>query len=138
MTEQSAARAQQIWYAVEVTLAPAAREAVEYALMEAGALGTEATDENGTAARVTAYFGAPPLRERISTSLFDALRIYELPALSITDVQWREVANRDWLEEWKSGWKKIHHRAALERNPSRSGSNHHSHRTRHGLWHRHT
>jgi len=32
------------WYALDVDVEPGAREAVEYALMEAGALGTETGD----------------------------------------------------------------------------------------------
>ena len=43
------------WQAVEVTANPTAREAVEYGLMEAGALGTE-TLESGAQARVIGYF----------------------------------------------------------------------------------
>ena len=35
------------WYALDVDLEPDAREAVEYALMEAGALGTETCDGAG-------------------------------------------------------------------------------------------
>jgi len=90
------------WYALDVELEPAAREAVEYALMEAGALGTETTDKT-----VTGYFAEIPGRERVRSELFEALRIYELPSSSVRDMSVREVEERDWLEEWKQSWQPV-------------------------------
>src|SRR5437764_953338 len=96
-----------VWYAIDVTLAPEAREAVEYALMEAGALGTEVTDESGEFTRVVAYFAAVPEREELRAALFDALRIYDLPSSSVREIELREVADRDWLSEWKKNWQPV-------------------------------
>ena len=90
------------WYALDVDIEPAAQEAVEYALMEAGALGTEATDHV-----VTGYFSATPSHERVRDELFEALRIYELPTSSVRDMNVRAVAQRDWLEEWKQSWQPV-------------------------------
>ena len=90
------------WFALDVDIDGAAHEAVEYALMEAGALGTETTDRG-----VTAYFAETPSRERVRTELFEALRIYDLPSSSVRDMNLREVANRDWLEEWKQSWQPV-------------------------------
>src|SRR5215213_2399136 len=70
--------------------------------MEAGALGTETTDRG-----VTAYFAETPSRERIRNELFEALRIYDLPSSSVRDMSLREVADRDWLEEWKQSWQPV-------------------------------
>jgi len=95
------------WYALDVDLEPAAREAVEYALMEAGALGTETGDESDGLIRITAYFAATPHREHVRNELFEALRIYELPSSSVRDMNVREVAQRDWLEEWKQNWQPV-------------------------------
>ena len=90
------------WYALDVDEEPAAREAVEYALMEAGALGTETTDQT-----VTGYFADIPSRERVRAELFEALRIYELPSSSVRDMNVREVEERDWLGEWKASWQPV-------------------------------
>lgn len=90
------------WYALDVDLDEAAHEAVEYALMEAGALGTETTDRG-----VTAYFAETPSRERVRNELFEALRIYDLPSSSVRDMNVREIAQRDWLEEWKQSWQPV-------------------------------
>ncbi|HEU5133455.1 MAG TPA: 50S ribosomal protein L11 methyltransferase [Pyrinomonadaceae bacterium] len=90
------------WYALDVDIDGAAHEAVEYALMEAGALGTETTDRG-----VTAYFAETPSRERVRNELFEALRIYELPSSSVRDMNLREVPQRDWLEEWKQNWQPV-------------------------------
>jgi ribosomal protein L11 methyltransferase len=96
-----------IWYAVDVMIETAAREAVEYALMEAGALGTEVTDESDESMRVAAYFDAVPEREELHAALFDALRIYDLPSSSVREMQLREVADKDWLGEWKRNWQPV-------------------------------
>ncbi len=94
------------WYALDVDLEPDAREAVEYALMEAGAMGTETVEEDA-ATRITGYFADPPNRERVRNELFDALQIYELPSSSVRDMNVREVAERDWLAEWKQNWQPV-------------------------------
>ena len=91
-----------VWHELEIDLEPEAREAVEYALMEAGALGTETTDTN-----VIAYFSEIPNRELIRSELFEALRIYSLPSSSVRDMNLREVENRDWLAEWKKNWQPV-------------------------------
>jgi ribosomal protein L11 methyltransferase len=92
------------WFALDVTLEGAAREAVEYALMEAGALGTESKDEDEGLTSVRAYFDAPPERERIRAALFEAMRLYDLPSSSVRQLELSEVADRDWLGEWKKSW----------------------------------
>lgn len=112
--EGASLRAERLWYALDVTLERAAIEAVEYALMEAGALGTEsdnlgakALNEQSETIDVTAYFDAQPERERVRAALLDALRIYNLPSSSVRDMRLREVADRDWLREWKKSWQPV-------------------------------
>ena len=100
------------WYALDVDVEPGAVEAVEYALMEAGASGTErgrdlADGERITASQVTGYFEGVPDREIVREQLFEALRIYELPSSSVRDMNVREVEQRDWLEEWKKNWQPV-------------------------------
>jgi ribosomal protein L11 methyltransferase len=95
------------WYALDVDIEPQAREAVEYALMEAGASGTERDTDLTDEARITAYFSGVPDRERVRKELFEALRIYELPSSSVRDMNVREVEQRDWLEEWKKNWQPV-------------------------------
>jgi len=95
------------WHALDVELEADAREAVEYALMEAGALGTETENSNDALIHVTGYFDTVPQRERIRDELFEALRIYNLPTSSVRDMNVREVAQRDWLAEWKQNWQPV-------------------------------
>lgn len=95
------------WFAIDVDLEPTAHEAVVYALMEAGALGTERHEQAGDLERVTAYFATVPPRERIRLELLEALRIYSLPSSSVRDMQSREVPNQDWLAEWKKHWQPV-------------------------------
>ncbi len=111
--------AARLWYAGEVDLEVilletlsegprfGAREAVEYALMEAGALGTETNEGEDEILTVTAYFESAPDRERVRDELLAALQIYGLPSSAVRDMQVREVENRDWLEEWKRNWQPV-------------------------------
>src|ERR1700749_3089736 len=99
------------WYALDVTLAARAREAVEYALMEAGALGIEgpagvACAEDSPEV-VTAYFDAPPRVEHVRAALAEALRVYALASSDVRELKFREVEGRDWLAEWKAGWRPV-------------------------------
>jgi ribosomal protein L11 methyltransferase len=109
---EGSARARK-WFALDVRLEAEAREAVEYALMEAGALGTESRDENDAGdnpdalTSVVAYFDAPPGRERIRAALLDALRLYGLPTSSVREMRVSEVEDRDWLGEWKKSWQPV-------------------------------
>jgi ribosomal protein L11 methyltransferase len=93
------------WFALDLTLTVRAREAVEYALMEAGALGTEVTGEEGETVRVAAYFESPPEVERVRAALMEALTIYGLESSDVRAMSLREVEGRDWLAEWKKNWK---------------------------------
>jgi ribosomal protein L11 methyltransferase len=96
-----------MWYALEVDVAAPAVEAVEYALIEAGASGTQTGTDLSDEIRVTGYFESVPDRERVREKLFEALRIYELPSSSVRDMNVREVEQRDWLAEWKKSWQPV-------------------------------
>jgi ribosomal protein L11 methyltransferase len=100
------------WYALDVTCEREAREAVEYALMEAGALGTEGSVAAGAEVEetetVTAYFESPPEVERVRAALMDALRVYGLGSAGAREMRFREVLGRDWLAEWKKGWRPVY------------------------------
>ena len=96
-----------VWHELEIDLEPPAREAVEYALMEAGALGTVTTDHTDGLIRVSGYFSETPNREFVRSVLLEALRIYDLPSSSVRDMNLREVENRDWLAEWKKNWQPV-------------------------------
>jgi ribosomal protein L11 methyltransferase len=80
---------------------------VEYALMEAGAGGTELAGEGGEFVRVAAYFDAPPEVERVREELRQALVIYGLDSSDVREMKHREVEGRDWLAEWKKGWRPV-------------------------------
>ena len=96
-----------LWYGLDVVVTSEAREAVEYALMEAGALGTETEEGDTDVLHVTAYFDSVPERERVRGELQEALRIYSLPSSSVREMSVREVADEDWLGEWKKSWQPV-------------------------------
>lgn len=94
------------WYAMEVSAAPHVREAIEYGLMEAGAVGTETTDA-GEDLRITGYFEAPVDQKRIEKILIDALRIYLFTPDQRFRSSVRQIGERDWLAEWKKHWRPV-------------------------------
>jgi ribosomal protein L11 methyltransferase len=97
----------QMWYGLDLVAAVEAREAVEYALMEAGALGTETTEDANEFVRVTGYFDQTPNREIVRSELADALRVYDQPSSSVREMNIHEIANQDWLGEWKKSWQPV-------------------------------
>lgn len=124
MSSFDISNAVRLWYALDLEIHSTAREAVEYALMEAGALGTETNDretfcrtaleskdnENPLEQpdfRVSAYFDTIPDRELVRGELAAALRLYELPSSSVSKMDLREVADEDWLGEWKKNWQPV-------------------------------
>jgi ribosomal protein L11 methyltransferase len=107
LSSTQANRSARRWYALDVEIETGAREAVEYALMEADALGTETNDDADQPVRVTAYFDQPPNRESVTAALAEALRVYSLPSSSVREMSVREVADEDWLGEWKKSWQPV-------------------------------
>jgi ribosomal protein L11 methyltransferase len=97
------------WYALELSCTAGSEEAAGYALMEAGALGTEAGTSAGPDGlmQVTAYFEEPPEVERVRACLAEALRVYGLASSDVRGMKFREVEGRDWLAEWKKGWRPV-------------------------------
>ena len=100
-------RAPRLWFALDVEIEAGAREAVEYALMEAGALGTETNEAADKTLQVTGYFEHTPDRESVRIELAYALRVYSLPSASVRELTVREVVDEDWLGEWKKSWQPV-------------------------------
>jgi len=95
------------WHALDLEVEVDAREAVEYALMEAGSEGTETVDRSEGLVQVTGYFQNIPERELVRYQLAEALRVYNLPSSSVRDMSLRAVPERDWLAEWKQSWQPV-------------------------------
>src|SRR5688500_1787425 len=95
------------WYALILSIEPNSEEAVQYALMEAGALGTEVSQADSELAQITAYFASIPNREHVRAELSNALSIYDLPSSVVREMNMREVENQDWLGEWKKNWQQV-------------------------------
>lgn len=95
------------WRAIDAIATSVACEAIEYGLMEAGALGTETSETGGSHVIVSGYFDLNPEIEIVRAALLDALRIYSFLPSSLIDLTLREVADRDWLAEWKKDWQPV-------------------------------
>lgn len=95
-----------IWHVARATSHPDAREAIEYALMQAGALGTETSEAAGLTI-VRGYFDTEPESQSLKLQLYDGLRIYNQQPATLLDLQIEQLADRDWLAEWKKGWQPV-------------------------------
>ena len=96
-----------VWYALEAIILREASEAAEYALMDAGALGTETSVDATKDATVCGYFTTCPDLAIVRAALLDALRIYNLAQTSLIDLKICEIPDRDWLAEWKKDWQPV-------------------------------
>lgn len=97
----------QEWVAIDVVAPIEAREACEYGLMEAGALGTETQELDHGRVQVSGYFADCVDELLVQDTLLEAFRIYEVEGLPTRTMTTRAVANRDWLAEWKKDWQPV-------------------------------
>ena len=96
-----------IWVAIEIRVTAEASEAVEYGLMEAGALGTETRDLEDSRICVTAYFDQMIDEGSVRSRLLEAHRIYDLSPSLPLEITIVEVPDQDWLAEWKKDWQPV-------------------------------
>src|SRR5687767_5563946 len=99
---------EQKWYAVDVTADAAASEAIEFALNELDALGTEINNLGRKPAEtmtITGYFNEQFANQILQKQLLEAVQIYGFASEAVRDFRWREIENQDWLAEWKKHWK---------------------------------
>src|SRR5260221_6584035 len=75
--------------------------------MEAGALGTETSVDRTASVTVRGYFAESPDTTSVRAALEEALRIYSLAQTSLIDLKVSEIADRDWLAEWKKDWQPV-------------------------------
>ena len=95
------------WPVIDAIVISDAREAAEYGLMEAGAIGTETTDEADGRLRVTAYFDSSESGKTARESVLAALQIYGFDKTALIEFQTRAIADQDWLAEWKKHWRPV-------------------------------
>ena len=95
------------WTALDVIAASHAREAIEYGLMEAGALGTETTTADDDCFNVRGYFETAPDIDSVHAALIQALRIHGRFTSSSLHLKKSVIADRDWLAEWKKSWQPV-------------------------------
>ena len=98
----------QIWYLLEVSAVAGAAEAIEHALVEMDALGTEINHlRKGPSEMVTVsgFFETMPDVENAHQQLDLILPVYDLDRTAIESVRSKVVEQTDWLAEWKKHWR---------------------------------
>lgn len=96
------------WFAIDITADSEASEAIEFALNELEALGTEINNLGKLPAEtltIVGYFNEKPSDENLQNQLNSALEIYNFDESAVKNLSWRKVENQDWLAEWKKTWK---------------------------------
>jgi ribosomal protein L11 methyltransferase len=96
------------WYAVDVIVADAATEAVEFAFNELDSLGTEIDSlgkHRGEPLCVTGFFDAPIETEAVRMAVDESFRIHDVTTNALVSISLRAVEETDWLAEWKKHWK---------------------------------
>ncbi len=96
------------WYAVDILGEYEASEAIESALNELGALGTEIDGlrkKKDEPLMVTGFFDEVLDDETIRSSVDDSLSIYGFANDAVKNIAHRTVEETDWLAEWKKHWK---------------------------------
>jgi len=98
---------QRKWVTIEVSVTTDAVEAVEFALNELEALGTEVIDfpkHGREIVTVTGYFDSLPAPAALQDALDYAFQVYEIKDRSIVSTSTNKIENTDWLAEWKRYW----------------------------------
>ena len=96
------------WFSLEITAAPEAAEAIEFALNSLDAAGTAINHlrkANTETVTVIGYFNELPDDQIVQDELHYALRSYGFGEESVPTVVRGEIENADWLAEWKKHWK---------------------------------
>lgn len=98
----------QTWYALEIIADSAASDAIEHALGEMNALGTEINHlRKGPSDTVTVsgFFDSPPDVQTAREQLNLILPVFDLDENAIKSIEAHTVEQTDWLAEWKKHWK---------------------------------
>ncbi|MFN2576601.1 MAG: 50S ribosomal protein L11 methyltransferase [Pyrinomonadaceae bacterium] len=95
------------WTALDVLTPGPSGEAIEYGLMEAGALGTQTTSAGKNCLNVRGYFATAPDIDSVRAALIQALTIHEQFTSSTLTLKVTEIEDCDWLAEWKKSWRPV-------------------------------
>ena len=96
------------WFALDIASDPDATEAIESALNQLDALGTEIElfpKSKNEPQIVTGFFDVLPDDNDIRSCVDESLKIYGFDANSVKNISTRMVEEIDWLAEWKKYWK---------------------------------
>jgi ribosomal protein L11 methyltransferase len=99
---------QKLWFTLEITVDSEVSEAIEFALNELDALGTEINHLGKKPTEplcVIGYFNEIPNEKFVQSQLNEALRIYGFSFDAIQKIDSRKIEDTDWLFEWKKHWK---------------------------------
>ncbi len=92
-----------VWYALELEIARVAEAAISAHLWTAGTTGIEISEDNSEVITLRSWFDARPDEMAIKAQIERALSMVKLPPSALRNMQSLEIADQDWLAEWKKG-----------------------------------
>jgi len=98
----------QEWFAVEITVAAEATEAIEFCFNELDSLGTEIHEfrvKQDDDVTIIGYFSRPLSDTDLVRQLNSALTVYGLNRSVVRSINNKSIENTDWLSEWKKHWR---------------------------------
>jgi len=98
----------QEWFAVEITVATEATEAIEFCFNELDSLGTEIHEfrvKQDDDVTIIGYFSRPLSDADLARQLNSALTVYGLNRSVVRSINNKSIENTDWLSEWKKHWR---------------------------------
>ncbi len=99
--------AKKTWQVLEIYTNEAASEAIEFALNELDALGTEINHlgkKSGDDFFVSGYFNEKLSNEIVRRQIDEALNIYNFPPEAVPKFVWTILDDENWLYEWRKYW----------------------------------
>lgn len=92
------------WFALEITIARDAEDAISSMLWEYGTLGIVTAQETTDTVTLQAYFDTKPDLNEWREWLIETLVQFEFTQDSLHDLTLKEVPNEDWLKKWKESY----------------------------------
>ncbi|MEP7270646.1 MAG: 50S ribosomal protein L11 methyltransferase [Acidobacteriota bacterium] len=96
-----------VWYAIELEIARVAEAPISASLWTAGTTGIEISEDSNEVITLRAWFDAQPNEIAIREQIERSLAIAKLPPAALRKLQSMEIADQDWLAEWKKGYEPV-------------------------------
>ncbi len=96
-----------VWHALELEIARVAEATINAHLWTAGTTGIEISEDTPEVMTLRSWFEAKPNETGIREQIERALDAAGLPSCALRSLKSLEIADQDWLAEWKKGYEPV-------------------------------